>query len=579
MQDRQLVETVRARVDLIELVGRYVNLRQRGSNFTGCCPFHEEKTPSFTVSPGKGVFHCFGCGAGGDLFKFVERIEKLNFPQALEFLAHQAGVSLPQQGQKSADVQLRELNEKAAKHYERGLASLAGNEAFDYLKARGIGSETAKKFRLGYAIAGWQNLLTAYPQQRSGLKTLGLVISNEARKSYDRFRDRIMFSLCDAQGQVVGFAGRQLHPEEKSPKYVNTPNTPLLKKGTLLYGLYLAQEAARQSETLVLVEGYTDVIAAHQGGVCNTVASMGTALTSTQARLCARYAKRVLVAFDQDAAGQKATLRGIQLLLAAGLEVRMVEMPSGSDPDTLIQTEGIAAFERNLQDARPFFEVYVDMLCQQFDATTFAGKQQILSSALPFLKELSNLHWRGRLVAGLSASLDLPNEEIQRMLRSGKPLTVASAAEGQDWQSLEEHILCFLIHGHLSVERATAELEMEDFTQYGELWEALQACYGKAGTIQLDALYAHVDARWHETLNRLSVSEVHATDINRALEDVLRNLKAARLERRIKSIPTALRRAEEEGDDEKVRELLRAQLIYQGKEGLDSRGGKRTTHD
>jgi len=567
MDDRQAIkESVRARIDMVDLVGRYVGLRQQGSNFSGLCPFHEEKSPSFTVSQEKGVFHCFGCKAGGDAFEFIMRIEKLDFPQALEFLANQVGIDIPKPGQKdSPQLQLRQISEQIAKYYEQVLASPEGQDAVDYLKDRGLDGKTAKKFRIGFAKAGWQNLISQFTTQQEHLKTLGLAVVNQQGRMYDRFRDRIMFPLCDAQGQVVGFAGRQLHPEEGSPKYVNTPVTPLLQKGTILYGIHLAGPAARESSQLVLMEGYTDVIAAHQNGIHNVVASMGTALTKTQARLCARFTQRVILAFDQDTAGQLATLRGIQALLEEGLEVGMIQLEPGHDPDTYIQENGAERFVALLKNSRSFFEMYIDMLLKQHDVAGFNGKQQMLNEALPFLKGLTNLHWRSHLVSELSAALDLPNEDITQMLRAPQKALATSEQsphnENIGYLNQEEQLFYFLIHGHLSFERATSELEIEDFARYGELWKLLQGCHQQQGSVQFERIYEFVDDEWKTVLNRLSVSEdVHADNIIRGVEEVLQYFKANRFKKQIRRLEVSIREAESVGDGEQAK-VLQQQLL------------------
>jgi len=566
MDDRQAIkESIRSRIDFAELVGRYVTLRPQGGNFIGLCPFHEEKTGSFSVNPELGVFHCFGCKAGGDMFEFIMRIERLAFPEALAFLANIAGVTLPKYGGKPApDLQLRDLNERVAVHFEKTLASPEGANAVEYLKSREIDGATAKKFRLGYAPDDWRRLQQAFPGQDKGLQTLGLTITNRKGNTYDRFRDRVMFTLCDLQGQVVGFAGRYLNPEPDAPKYVNTPTTPLLKKGAMLYALNLAKEDARKKNTLVLVEGYTDVIRAHQHGLTNVVASMGTALTKTQARLCARFAGKVVLAFDSDLAGQLATLRGIQALLNEGLDVRMVQLEPGSDPDDFIRQNGIEAFVGLVEGAKPFFDVFVDMLKTQFDVSSFEGKKQLLDAALPLLRGMTNVHWRTHMVAELSATLDLPNEELERMAKR-KPLTQGEEPISTPSTHLgtEEHLFYFLIHGHLSFERATTELEKDDFALYGEFWDALNACYQTFGNIGFKTLRHELEERWHGLLNRLSVSELHVSDHKQVVEEVLHRIKKQRLTRALEAIKLELRQAEAAADTERARQLQGEQTKLQ----------------
>lgn len=582
--DRQLIETVRARVPLAEVVSRYVALRSQGNNLIGKCPFHEEKTPSFTVSPHNGMFYCFGCEAGGDVFTFLMRMEKLSFPEALAQLAAQAGVSLPGPATRagSPEERLLRVNEQVTRHFERNLASPQGRSARAYLEGRGIDLATAKRFRLGYALPGWQDLLEKFGSHVRELEALGLIVKSARGRRYDRFRDRLVFPLCDAQGRVRGFAGRRLSPDEKVPKYVNTPNTPLLKKGTLLYAWHLAQGPARRLGSLVLVEGYTDVIAAHRHGIEHVVASMGTALTAPQARLCARAAPRIVLAFDRDHAGQAATLRGIQALLAEGLEVLMVEIPENTDPDAFIRERGAAAFTAALQNARPFFEMYVDALCRQHGAHTFAGKQRTLSEALAFLRGVDNLHWRGHLIAELASALDLPDEEIERALRRrarSAPARSPARDEGRRWGP-QEHVLYFLLHGQLSVERATAELEDEDFGRYRALWETIKTEHARQGTVRLEALYDALDAEGKRTLSRLGVSQLRFADAGRAVEDALRKLKLTRLERTIRALRRAQKRAESAGDHRRAKELLaRYAAAIKSREVLIHGKGEGPIHD
>jgi len=582
--DRQLVEAVRARLSIVDVVSKYVALREQGDNHVGRCPFHEEKSPSFAVSASKGVYHCFGCGAGGDLFSFVMAIEKLSFPEALEKLAAQAGLSVPRgRGEASPELKLRDLNDRVARFFERNLQTEAGSAARDYLAKRGLSPEVVARFRVGYALPGWQGLFNAFRRELKGLQALGLVLTSERGRRYDRFRDRLMFPLCDAQGGVLGFAGRQLNPDDKAPKYVNTPNTPLLKKGTLLYGLEQAQAAARAAGSLALVEGYTDVIAAHQAGVEHVVASMGTALTATQARLCARHASEVVLAFDQDAAGQGATLRGIQALLEEGVRVRMAALPAGSDPDSLIGERGAEAFRSVLDQARPFFQVYVDALCRQADVTRFEGKQRVLDDALAFLSGVTNLHWRGELIKALASTLDLPEEEIAAAVQRGRQPKRARPRPPEELPARrwgpEEHVVYFLLNGHLSVERATAELEEADFAQYRAIWDAVKAQHERRGTLQLELLHDALDTQGRKALTRLGVSELAFDDVHRAVEDALRKLKLTRVDRTLRALQEAQRDAEASGDHARAKELqARYVETFKSREVLIHGEGERTQH-
>ena len=325
----ETLAAIRASLDIVEVVGAYVPLKQRGSNYFGLCPFHQEKTPSFSVNPKLGIFKCFGCGAGGDVFAFIQQIEGVSFVEAVRLLAERAGIPLPQSEEAGEDERepLFQALRFAARFYFTQLThETSGKLARAYLKSRGVRPATAQRFGLGYAPKAWDALATAAVASgfRLGVfEQAGLVLPRRERGGfYDRFRHRLMFPIFSHVGKVVGFAGRLLEPDPEQPKYINSPETPVYQKGRVLYGLYQARHAIRKLEEAILVEGYTDVIALHQAGIEHTVATSGTALTLEQVRLLARYAKRILLLYDADPAGEQAALRSIDLCLAQGLPVK-----------------------------------------------------------------------------------------------------------------------------------------------------------------------------------------------------------------------------------------------------------------
>ena len=356
-----LLDEIRARIDLVDLVSDFVTLKRAGENWKGLCPFHTEKTPSFMVNPKKGIFHCFGCGAGGDAFGFLMRQNRLSFPEAVRTLADRAGVTLPtragpEEAQAAKREPLYEAMELAAAYYERALWDQPeGERARRYLQARGITPEAARRFRLGYAPEGWEHLLQ-YAKgsgvDEAVLLQVGLVLPrSEGRGVYDRFRGRLIFPIADVQGRMIAFGGRSLGPEE--PKYLNSPETPLYVKGQTLYALHLAKHAIRETGRVVVVEGYLDCLAAQQTGFGETVAALGTAFTPAQVSLLKRYTDEIITAFDADAAGESATLRGLDLLVSSGLRVRVAALPGGEDPDSLIQKQGVSEFRATLDRAEP----------------------------------------------------------------------------------------------------------------------------------------------------------------------------------------------------------------------------------
>ncbi len=388
----EIIERIREATDIVELISSYVQLERKGGNYFGLCPFHSEKTPSFSVNPSKGIFHCFGCGVGGNAFTFLQLHDKLSFAEAARELAERCGIALPSAAESrrtdQEDESLRYLdalyraNELAAQFYTRCLLEGKGEEfeqARTYLKSRGISPDLAREFRLGYAPNRWDGLIQFARQQEKqapsgetvtlrNLLDAGLIMQ-KGDKPYDRFRGRLMFPILSlstrsrqASGKVVGFGGRILSLSasekgsapagEESPKYINSPETPIYHKSRILYGLSQAREAIRRRGECLIVEGYMDLIRLHEAGFAHAVATSGTALTIEQAHLLRRFCRRIVLIFDGDAAGSKASLRGGDVLLGAGLEVRVVGLPAAHDPDSFIRSEGAAAFAQLVEAAQ-----------------------------------------------------------------------------------------------------------------------------------------------------------------------------------------------------------------------------------
>src|SRR5262245_868565 len=396
-----ILDDIRGRVDIVELVGQFVNLKRAGENWKGLCPFHTERTPSFTVNPKRGIFHCFGCGAGGDAFGFLMRHDRLGFPEAVRALAERVGVELaaPREAEPEAAGKLEAMRHAmalAAEFYKSALWEAGGPSAREYLDTRGVDREVARRFGLGYAPASWDALTS---RMRSAgiaddlLVQVGLVVPRQTGSGfYDRFRGRLLFPIRDAQGRVVAFGGRALAGEE--PKYLNSPETPLYVKGQLLYALDLARGAMRERGRALLVEGYLDCVMAHQHGFDETVAALGTAFTPAQLALLRRHADEVVALFDADAAGQKAASRLEELMTdgpdiqsmgwsvartggfarANGFSVRVAVLPTGHDPDSLLRAEGADALRQRLEAARPLLSFVLDKVFAAEDASTPRGR-------------------------------------------------------------------------------------------------------------------------------------------------------------------------------------------------------------
>ena len=427
---REFVAAVRNAGDIVRLVSDYVPLKPGGARLKGLCPFHHEKTPSFSVDPQMQLFYCFGCHAGGDAFKFVMLYEKLEFPEAVEFLAKRWGVPLPSSSQRPEDDARRRvllMNEAAAGFFRTQWEDRArGQVARQYLAKRGIADATADRFALGYAPDTWDalgNILGARGFSPHEIQTAGLAVPRkEGTGHYDRFRHRLIFPIRDVAGHVVAFGGRALG--DADPKYLNSPETPAYVKGEHLYGLDVARDAIRREGFAILVEGYLDLIALHQAGFENAVASLGTALTPSQVKLLARSTERVVVSYDGDMAGMNATVKSLDLFLERGFDVRVAEVPEGKDPDDFVKESGAAAYEAVVRNAPGYLEYLLRRECRGRDLARPGEKVAAINAILPRLARLDSAveraSWAGRLADALDIEDDLVMQELRGALKGAK---------------------------------------------------------------------------------------------------------------------------------------------------------------
>ncbi len=421
------VDEVRAAADIVRIVGDYVKLRKSGANFVGLCPFHQEKTPSFAVHPVKQIFHCFGCGAGGDVFKFVMQIENLTFPEALRRIAEKVGINLPE---RAADetydanarvrVELYKLHEAAAKFFATQLSGTSeGRMARAYLADRGLSDEVVGRFRLGYAPGEGQGLFRHLRDagfEKEILEKSGLVLYDaQSERPYDRFRRRIIFPIANESGKVMAFGGRALGDEQ--PKYLNSPETAIYTKGRVLYHLDRAASAIRKLDYSILVEGYMDCIAVASSGIENVVASCGTSLTEGQIRLLSRQSRRVVVNYDPDSAGVAATQRSLALLLEEGFEAKVLALPGGLDPDSFIRKEGAAAYRARLGAAPTYPDYLTERAIATHDVRTPEGKVAAANAVLPYLAKVPNALLRAELANRLAERLRLDEQLLRDELK------------------------------------------------------------------------------------------------------------------------------------------------------------------
>jgi DNA primase len=382
------IAQVRDATDIVALISNYLTLKKSGKGFSGLCPFHTDSSPSFHVNPNNQLYYCFGCQKGGNVFNFLMEIEKMSFTEAVEFLAQKAGISLPKT---KVDDRLEKekealyfVNRWAANLFYKNLLSTVGKDALQYVQGRGINREMIKIFGLGYSIPDWDGLIKQAQKDSVALDVLyraGLIIKKSGGGFYDRFRGRFMIPIVDLYKKVIGFGGRKM-VEDDSPKYINSPETPIYQKGQILFGLYQSRETIKQQDQAIFVEGYTDLISLFQSGIKNVVATSGTALTASQAKLVRRFTENVMLLYDADTSGSLAAMRGADIFLDEGLEVKIVTLPEGHDPDSYVRERGVEYFRKTLSYAKSIIQFKIDILSKKLDISSTQGKTQLVNALL-----------------------------------------------------------------------------------------------------------------------------------------------------------------------------------------------------
>jgi DNA primase len=418
-----VVDEVRARADIVEVIGRHLTLKKSGNGFWALCPFHNEKTPSFHVEPERQIYHCFGCGEGGDLFGFRMRVESLEFPEAIRVTAREVGIEIVESGGPSGQSsKLARANEVALEYFRSALGQREGTAARRYLERRGIPRDLMERFEIGCAPPGWDGLLTRLEKATLPLtlaEQAGLVARRQTGDGhYDRLRDRVIFPIRNASGRLIGFGGRALDPE--APKYLNTPETPLYKKGQVLFGLPQAVPGFRERDRAVIVEGYFDVLALHRAGVREGVAPCGTALTQDHARRLRRYVREVVVVFDGDDAGRRAAERALPILLEAGLRVRGVFLPAGEDPDTLVSRGSEATLRESIDKASPLLDQLLEDALKEHSGHPW-GAADAVQSLVPYIQALPDPVERESYLRTLASRLGLTLDTVAEALRARAP--------------------------------------------------------------------------------------------------------------------------------------------------------------
>ncbi len=565
----ELIKKVSERLDIVEVISQYIPLRKAGKSYKALCPFHEEKTPSFTVSSEKQLFHCFGCGIGGNVFNFLMKWENISFPEAVKLLGQKVGISIstPDKDKKRGMVkeELYQTNRKVAEIFRQELREK--KSAQDYLKKRGFTQETIEKFGLGWAPSSNDFLKLVQKKEISlkDLKGLKLVVpSQRGEGRYSWFQLRLIFPIFNPEGRISGFGGRVL--DESLPKYLNSSESLIFDKGRVLYGLNFSKEGIRKEEEIILVEGYTDVIALYEAGIENVVASMGTSLTFSQARLIKRYADRVFIAYDQDKAGVAATLRGIDLLLEADLRVKIISMPEGVDPAALVKKGGKDSFVERKEKAAPYFDYRLELAINTNPSLEYEDKIEIVNKIFPTLEKIRNSIRLAELIKKLSQRLDL-DEEMLRIEFSkfrDKKKGFFSRPEFfkvKDAQQTTEKTLLQLMLSEERVIKMVEENEsIDDFvnSSYKRVAEEAVAL-SKEGKVSSPLLINRLEEeRLSSLISSLSLSSppFQEEDKERIAFDLIKSLKRNKTRRRIEKLRKSIKESEEKGEEEELEKWL-----------------------
>lgn len=526
MIPESFIQELLNRVDIVDVIDRSVPLKKAGANYSACCPFHNEKSPSFTVSPTKQFYHCFGCGAHGTAIGFLMEHLGLSFVEAVHELAKSVGMIVPQerrdpdQPQQKVMLGLQDILQRASNYYRHELKK--SSRAIEYLKGRGLSGQVAARFQMGYAPGGWQNLEAVFDDYNAeALKTAGLVIENEQGRRYDRFRDRIMFPIHDQKGQVIGFGGRilQAQGEDDGPKYLNSPETPLFQKGHELYGLFLARKAIRDAGRVLVVEGYMDVVALAQYGIEYAVAALGTATTPYHVTKLMRQTDEIVFCFDGDAAGRKAAWRAAMNALPAltdGLKLSFLFLPKEHDPDSYVREYGKEAFESQMKTALPLSQYLVQHLSEENALQSQEDKVRFLNEAEPILKQIQAPRLALLLRKRIAELAGISMEEMQGIIHlpdTPRRTPRASAQQARTPLSLHRRFVLMLLMRPDLADRADLEWMRGDGEEDALLRNVLEIAAGQPKSNPA-ALLHEMQGKTDERLLRAVQRDLHVLDEN-----------------------------------------------------------------
>jgi DNA primase len=586
-----VIDEIKQRIDIVDVVSQYAKLTKAGRTFRALCPFHSEKNPSFFVYPEQQSWHCFGaCNTGGDVFSFIMKKQGIDFGEALRQLAQRAGVTIPSRfeprGEGEERQRLYQINQAAAQYFHNLLNSPAGEKTRSYLKERGFLTKTIADFQLGFSLDSWEALkphLINSGYSETELLTVGLIIEAENGKTHDRFRSKLMIPIFDVRGRVTGFGARVL--DDSLPKYINSPQTPVFDKSSTLYGINLAKDAIRQQNLAVIVEGYMDVITAHQNGFNNVVASMGTAVTEKQVSILKRLTKNLALALDADAAGDEAMLRCVDYENTLDAEVKVIMLPRGKDPDDVIK-EDAKSWQKLLEEALPIVDYTFNMVTSGLDLTTAKGKSLAVDKLLPIIAAIKDPVRQAHYLQKLAQLLNVSERSIEAALARIRPKQsrgepkqeVANQLQPLLSSPVEEYCLALLLQ-HPELKTSTQELSPEYFenSENREIFIAWQR------SDKIELLKERLEPAIHEHLDSLLNKKLLNDKIELKYAGCVLELRVEFLRNRIKKIEAVLAHEAESGGTAaeltKLRELniednirLREVLAQKSRRRLEQRG-------
>ncbi|HEY3581845.1 MAG TPA: DNA primase [Pyrinomonadaceae bacterium] len=582
------IDDLKRQADIVRVIQDYVQLKKKGANWMACCPFHKEKTPSFSVSPAKEIFYCFGCHKGGSVFNFVMEIERVAFPEAIRIVADKIGMPLPKmiddsrfEARRQESDEIVQLNAWAMEWWQQQLeSSKEARIAREYLVQRELSEETQKAFRLGYAPDSW-DALSIYLRQKGAtqqqLERSGLVVKKEdGPNSYDRFRGRLMFPILDVQGRPIAFGGRTLKPDEAA-KYINSPETAAYVKGRNLFGLNLTRDEIRRQGFAILVEGFLDVIVPYQFGVRNVVASLGTALTAEQAKLLSRFARKVVVNYDGDRAGIQAAKKSIEILLAEDIEVKVLVLPDNADPDEFIRKFGVTEYQRRRAQAQPHIQFVIENALRERNLHRPAEKAEAVEEVLPYIRAVNSRIQKREYFDMAMDSLGIDREnvntsawrrELWQAVRDNRPArsgSVHAVAKQAKVTAAEQRLLGLLLADADLRHQVLPMLKKEDYADLATapLFEALLAVDREGTEIDFDALIRRTEGDEFAASvvpMVLMNSSLHGSNEHYVAEECVSTFRLMRVEQRIEELRRELAMAEREEDMEKVSRLAAEQI-------------------